>query len=731
VAVTAAAGGALTALAGLHPTGVTSFDPVLTATTAAVVVAGASTAPWWAAATACVLAAALAPGLAWAAMGLAGAALAACGWIRPAIRPWTAATATVVALNVLARMRSAPFPGGSALIGLTIATALLVLGAPHWSPSNRRRARWALAGGTTLTLAFLGAAAVAGWSAAGDLRQGSRATQQGLGALERGDLAAAAAALTDASVSMGDAGDRLGAWWAQPARTVPVLSQHLAAAQALTEASHEALARSAEGLGRVDPDALHLVGGRIDPAAVTSLADPLREIGDALGGLARTIDDTVRSPWLAGAVTDRIAAVQERLERNRTKLDHARDGVAVAPALLGAGGQRRYLVAFLHPGEARGLGGHMGNFAEVTVTDGAIAMSRFGRSVDLNRGGSDPNGRVLTGPDDFLRRWGPFGFRRADGTTDQMPWSNITMAPDLPTVGRVMAELYPQSGGEPIDGVFVLFPEALAALMRTTGPVKVPGLGVTVTADNLVDFIEKDQYAYYDGSGVERIDALEQIALATVDRLLAGRSGGQTALFDSLRPLAADGRVMAWSARADEQAFFDRTGVSGRFPALNGADGIAVTVDNGGANKLDAYLGVVTDYRATVESAAGPTAATATATIALTNTVDPTGKPDYAVGNPFGLPAGTNRLMLSLYSALRASSIRLDGEAVTVDGVYASVDGATVFGWHVATLWLDIPPGTSRVVTVELEGVLDDPSAPVVIRRQPMALPQRYEVERS
>ena len=58
------------------------------------------------------------------------------------------------------------------------------------------------------------------------------------------------------------------------------------------------------------------------------------------------------------------------------------------------------------------------------------------------------------------------------------------MAPDFPTVAQVISQLYPQSGGRPVDGVFVLDPQAIAAdteaklkTRHSTQPYHLPNCG--------------------------------------------------------------------------------------------------------------------------------------------------------------------------------------------------------------------------------------------------------------
>ena len=42
-------------------------------------------------------------------------------------------------------------------------------------------------------------------------------------------------------------------------------------------------------------------------------------------------------------------------------------------------------------------------------------------------------------------------------------------------MAEAVRQMWPQSGGQPLDGVLYLDPETLAALMHLTGPVTVPG----------------------------------------------------------------------------------------------------------------------------------------------------------------------------------------------------------------------------------------------------------------
>ena len=72
-------------------------------------------------------------------------------------------------------------------------------------------------------------------------------------------------------------------------------------------------------------------------------------------------------------------------------------------------------------------------------------------------------------------------------------------------------------------------------------------------------------------------------------------------------------------------------------------------------------------------------------TIRLANDA-PTDLPADAGGNPFGLPPGTNRQYLSVYSPWELTAAELDGEAT-------GMEPERELGWNVYSRYVDIPPG--------------------------------------
>ena len=720
VLVVAVIAGIAAALSGASPTGSTAIDAVLTCCAIAFVVWCAASAPWWALAIAATASMAIA-GDAWL-LAIGAVAFAGSLWIGLQRRDLAIERTVVaaIAFNVLVRAEVDPALGVSALVGIGCGLLVVILGVRR---RGRRTVRWvSLAGvavGAVSLVAVVGAAVAVG-AAASDLRAGNSSGRNAVSLLSDGDYQSATGSFAEAAARFDSASSTLNAPWARAAMLVPVVAQNRAAALDLASAAADASEAIANASAVIDVEQLTLRNGRFDIDAITLLSDPLADVGASIDSLSDTIAD-VDSPWLAAPLSDRLGDLDDDLEDYRPQLANVVQAVERLPALVGADGPRRYFVAFTTPAETRGLGGFMGNWIELTADDGRIRISGTGRTGDLNRAGDDP--RVITGPADWLEMWGRYGFDNGpQGTTGDVPWSNITISPQFPSTGQVIAELYPQSGGRAVDGVFAMDPYAVAGLLGFTGPISVDGVDGRLNKNNVVEFLLVDQYETEED---ERVDLLEAVSKETISLLLAGALPGPVAVADTLAPLVDEGRIVGWAADSVEQQYFADLGLTGSLPSVDGRDGLAVVFNNAGANKLDVYLERDVVYDATVDTATGAT--TATATVTLTNNAPSSGLPGGVIGNYTGDADGTNRILVSLYSALPVTSASVrtpDGDVVDFQ-----VQVGTEAGWTTGSAFIVVPPGESVTLVYELVGTVPlDDGYSLAVRPQPMVIDEQLSV---
>lgn len=692
--------GLLAATAGAQPTGSPGVDVFVVVAFVAAVVWASASAPWWAAAAGCGVGAAIALQPVVAAVGLLGFFGGLVIGARRQDQPEFRAVVGGVAANVLIRSELEGFFGLSALIGISVLVVLFVLG--MWRrPYVVRRATW-LGLGTLLGIVVVAllALGVAVYSTRTDLSNASQQSQSAIDSLNAGDYDIAAQKLNDASNSFGRADTRLSGIFALPGRFIPGVAQNLTAGADLAEAAHLATAEAAAALSEVDPDSLRLVAGAIDIDAIRAIESPLLLVQSALDDLS-AIADSVESPWLIDRVRQELAELQADLDDNQPLLQNAIDAVRLAPQMLGADGERRYLVLFTTPSEARGLGGFIGNYAEVTVDNGRIEVPTFSRRSDLNVI-VDNGGRCTGCSQTLLDRYGRFGLTSGpDGGVQSAVWSNLTMPAHFPYVAEAAAILYPQSGGREIDGVFVLDPYVIQELMQFTGPIEIPELGVTVHPNDAAQFIIEDQYLLAGNEGNdERIDALQTLGEEVVLRLLSGSLPSPPELAKNLGPLVEERRLLFWTDDLEEQSLLDRTGMLGSLPALGDDGGFSVSVSNASGNKIEIFLDRSVEVRIEEDDTGDRQLI---ADVTLKNNAPTSGLPGSVISNEVGLPDGWSRLFVSFYGVQNLTSVTLDGAEIDVE---PSVEA----GWSVFGDFVDIAPGGSVHYTLvfELEAADED-----------------------
>ena len=560
---------------------------------------------------------------------------------------------------------------------------------------------------------------------------GNAQAEIALDLLGDGDVDGARAAFTAAATGFDDANSILANPAAQLARFVPIVAQHRHAAVDLSVGAAATSTAIAEQLERVDLESLTVTDGQIDVDRVRALQSPLLAIQTRIEDLQATIADA-GSPWLVGPATTKIDELAADVARQAERGDDALAVAVAAPALLGGDGPRVYFIAFTTPAESRGLGGFMGNWAEMTVDNGRIELTKFGRTEDLEIAAA-PGTRFVTGPTDWLARYGLFQLNNGEnGSTGAQPWHNVTMSPNMASTGQVITELYPQSGGRTLDGVFALDVYTLARFLRFTGPIALPeGSGPVdggqITADNAAEFLLNDQYDETELD--DRVDVLEAFSRSVVDALLTGSLPPPAQLLDVLGPMVDQGRFAAYAVRADEQDVLRRIGLSGTLPDLDTGladggrpgDAIAIAFNNAAGNKIDYFLASSARYSVVADGSTG--AATATLELVMTNNAPTDGEPGYVIGSPIDLPIGENRTYVSVFSRLPVQELLVDGKPIDPEpGMEA--------GYFVTSAFVQIPAGQTVTLTFSMDGLLSiEGQYTLDARTPPTVAPTPIEVE--
>jgi hypothetical protein len=712
VALGALAGVGL-ALQGLSPTGATVIDWVVLVLSCSFAVWAGSSAPWWALSITAAGAAALAAPIAPLVLGIGVLLLSLAVGLKQRSQPVVRAAILGAAIAVLGMARDLDWFGLTTLIGVSLVTFAAVMGLTRRSSRGRRLAVvLAGAAGAVVVLGVIGLV-IAGTSARPDLTEGNRSARDGLDLIEQGEFDAARTSFQRAADAFERADGDLGSVLTQPARLVPVVSQHRNAGAELAGAAAEATSAIEQQLAAIDLDRLRIVDGRIDIEAVRELRAPMNELQLALDELELAVFDA-SSPWLVGPLQDELDELTAQIDEQQDLGAKVDDALEVAPAILGADGPRVYFVMFTTPAEARGTGGFMGNYAEVTVDGGRIAMTGFGRHSDLNAaaGGEfelhDP-------PPDWLARYGSEGFAVGeDRRVVRDAWSVINLSPHFPYTAEVIADLYPQSGGQTLDGVFSLDVYALEALIGLVGPIELDD-GTVLDGTNAAQYLLVDQYEFEDpDDNAQRIDQLEVVAEEVVTRLLTTAPPDPLDFGQALAPMARQRRLLGSFGRAAEDAVVDAaSSMDGRLlDDLDGRDGISIVAVNDAGNKLDTYLGRTMTLTST------PDGDQLDVTVSHDAPVDQL--PPYVIGRTQGQPDGWARVWLTVNTNRLLSSATLDGVPVEL----SSTEEANVNNYGV---FLELEPGTSQTLSLQLAGPTSADG--LVIDPQPLVRPERWTVD--
>lgn len=632
--------------------------------------------------------------------------------------PLLGATVGGLAIQVLVRLNEIEPTGATALIAAAATVPVLVSGYRRSTDRVRRVVHWSIAAGVVFALFAAVGLAVATLTARPDLTSGINQAQNGFDAARNGKGTVAARRLGRAAASFGTAHDTLTAPWALPARVVPLLGQQAAAVQIVSGEGAALAASAAAAATEADIDNLRFQDGAIDLDLVASFEEPLRDAEAALQSASTSVTD-VQSPWLIQPLAARVDKFDREVDDALPDAQIAIQGVDLAPALLGGEGTRHYFIAFLTPSENRSLGGFMGSFGELTATDGDLELTRSGSIEDVELP-ARANGATLSGPPAYLARYERYDIANYMG--------DAGISPDMPMVGQVMSELYPQAGGQPVDGVITVDPVALQALLTFTGPITVTGYPEPLTSETAADILLRQQYLTFDQRS-DRKDFLEEATRKTFDLLTSGDIPGPRQVTDVLGPMVDQGRLMAYSSAGAEQSFFEQLGLDGAYPRPHGGDLVGLNTNNKANNKIDIFMQRSIDYRAEYDPTTGEVHATAT--IDITNNAPPSGLPDVILSSGDRIrggdtPLGTNGITLFFYTPLLLD----DGVARSALGEGPlSLQAEREFGMSVYTGRFNIPAGQTLTLVLNLSGTIEPSDTyRLTVANQPMVNPDNMTV---
>jgi hypothetical protein len=392
-------------------------------------------------------------------------------------------------------------------------------------------------------------------------------------------------------------------------------------------------------------------------------------------------------------VGDAVRTLDNVLNTAQGPLHGTASAFTVLPTLLGADGPKTYLVMLQQHAEARGTGGLMGSYALIRAENGKLTLLGAYSRGELPGGAAIP---TSTMPTELQELWGP----------DLAEWAGLNLSPHFPWTGQLVDLGWKARKGAPaLDYVAAVDGNTLAALLAGTGPVTVDG--VTLSSANAADFLAREVYATF--SDPKKVDAFTAALVAEVLRKATTGGIAVQPLVTALAEPVSERRLLLWAADPPAQARLERMAIGGVIPDDPGPFAMAV-VNNGGGNKLDAYLDVATSYDpGTCEQ----DVRIGHITVTVTNNAPARGLPGYVIErndlldrglrNP---TPGSNRLIVSVYGPVGATS-----PLATLDGAAAEITTGQDRRHPVWRTEVSLAPGQTRTFDV----IVLDPAAGATI----------------
>jgi hypothetical protein len=552
------------------------------------------------------------------------------------------------------------------------------------------------------------------WKAA---REGRTALEEASRAVLRKDAAVARVEFRAADQLFSDASERLGSFVAWPLRIVPLVSTHHGVARSLsdigTEVAHTGNA-VADAMEDLPDQQLTFTDGRVDLGLVRT-AERALEVGvRSIPTIEHALDEMPMG-WVGGPLVTARRQVLDLLPGVMDGVRKAQAALAGLPGLLAEGGQKRYLVAFSNLAELRGSGGLFGYVTSLSAKDGDLDLGTLsGRPTELFPA---PGEVGLDVPD-----WFPEDLRK-----EAQLFQNINMTTDFPTVGRFVLETAePATGG--MDGVIAVDPIGIGAVLRLTGPIRVPSWHEEITPENVAKIAMHDVYVRV--ADRERREAFfEELVRTSFDRLVSTKitlTPRSTGLFDAA---VRGGHFRMFSKHDDDQTVFERIGASGSLRrAARATDVLSVVSENATGNKADWFLRRDVRYRVALDPVTGR--GTADLDVSFRNDAPETGLPDYIIGSTRGdVPRGVSQQIVML---IRGPTDEL--QRLTIDGDDEEPSPAREGPFPVYRSTIEIAPRSRRQLAaatsirravVNADG---DRVFRLVVLRQPVAQPDFADI---
>ncbi len=320
--------------------------------------------------------------------------------------------------------------------------------------------------------------------------------------------------------------------------------------------------------------------------AIQAARDDAQRAASLLGDVSASLAN-VDGSFLPDEARGNLEIVRAAAPRARSLLSSFYNQSDTLLYLLGADHDRRYLMLFVNNHELRPVGGFIGTIGVMHVSAGRIASIQVQSVYD-----SDGQLRQFIAPPDPLLP-----------IVDRWYLRDANWFVDYEMSAKKIAQLFEKEGGPTVDGVILLTPEVIKRLLTISGPVRVPGYEVEVSAQNFVEATQGEVTYRYD----QAVNRPKQF-LADLTPLLLNTLLGEAAKIDSHRQVLS---ALTSALQAKDMVMYFRDEAAQRtLKNLRWAGTLPreeqgfLTINNAniGGHKSDQFMEQEIDYRSEVQN---------------------------------------------------------------------------------------------------------------------------------
>ncbi len=491
------------------------------------------------------------------------------------------------------------------------------------------------------------------------------------------------------------------------------LSEHAASAASNTSDPVWRAAEFIPALGdnfrglRLAAQALDILAGDVGSSVLAMQSDGqgavleralpvLQQAGEELGEFSDELISVAASPSLIGPLKSGLAQVGDVVSM-------AQPALQVLPSMLGADGQKNYLLVFQNNAESLALGGSAASQALISADAGKIAIAQQASSASY-----DEDERVDVDVDySAVQLYGAHLLDRVNTSMSR---------PDFPTAAALLTEWWHRDiGDDAIDGVISVDPIALGYLLKATGPITVGD--VELTSENAVEILLSKSYEWWNPYD-SKADALASdaffasAAVSIFDKVSSGDFNVKDMIW-AVNYGIEQGSIMAYSSDDELAAMLEGQRVSGVLPTDNDdSTVVGIYFRDGSGSKIDYYMHSAADVSSAC-SADGITVSTTTKLHLDISQADADDLPTYVQSRLAG--AEHFRTEVFVYGPPGTTV-----ESVTVGGEQAEVTSTDIddLGRPVAAFATTLKPSEETTVTAVFSGAGE--YGPLEVRTTPM-----------